>query len=168
MARRLPMRNADVLETPLRCRWPVRAIRRGPIASSIANTWSSPTRPIRSSSAQQLPEPLEPIDAAAGALRVHQDARQLRLRQLHRVRPGDPRARFHGEEVNFVAPDVSRRRSADRRPAVRSGASRRNTPIPKLEIVKDTLTGTLEYAGQLVGHGHHGLQAREHGRQRRR
>ena len=38
---------------------------------------------------------------------------------------------------------------------------------PKLEIVKDTLTGTLEYAGQLVAMGTHGLQAREHGRQRR-
>ncbi len=39
------------------------------------------------------------------------------------------------------------------RRGARSGAFPRSTRHPKLEIVKDTLTGTLEYAGQLVAMG---------------
>ena len=38
---------------------------------------------------------------------------------------------------------------------------------PKLEIVKDTLTGTLEYAGQLVAMGTMGYKHESDGRQRR-
>ena len=38
-------------------------------------------------------------------------------------------------------------------PAARSGAFPKKYAHPKLEVVKDTLTGTLEYAGQLVAMG---------------
>jgi acetoacetate decarboxylase len=60
--------------------------------------------------------------------------------------------RFRGEDVNFVAqmyldddPPISARREIWGFP--------KKYAHPKLEIVKDTLTGTLEYAGQLVAVG---------------
>ena len=99
-----------------------------------------------------LPEPLEPIDAADRALRMDPDAGLVRLRQLHRVRPRHPRAAFDGEEVNFVS-----QMYLDDDPPIAAGREIWGFPKkyahPKLEIVKDTLTGTLEYAGQLVAMG---------------
>ena len=60
--------------------------------------------------------------------------------------------RFRGEEVNFVA-----QMYLDDDPPIAAGREIWGFPKkyahPKLEIVKDTLTGTLEYAGQLVAMG---------------
>jgi acetoacetate decarboxylase len=57
--------------------------------------------------------------------------------------------RFRGEDVNFVA-----QMYLDDDPPISAGREIWGFPKkyahPKLEIVKDTLTGTLEYAGQLV------------------
>ena len=62
------------------------------------------------------------------------------------------RARLHGEEVNFVS-----QMYLDDDPPIAAGREIWGFPKkyahPKLEIVKDTLTGTLEYAGQLVAMG---------------
>ena len=60
--------------------------------------------------------------------------------------------RFEGEEMNFVA-----QMYLDDDPPIVAGREIWGFPKkyahPKLEIVKDTLTGTLEYAGQLVAMG---------------
>jgi hypothetical protein len=60
--------------------------------------------------------------------------------------------RFRGEDVNFVA-----QMYLDDDPPISAGREIWGFPKkyahPKLEIVKDTLTGTLEYAGQLVAMG---------------
>ena len=60
--------------------------------------------------------------------------------------------RFNGEEVNFVS-----QMYLDDDPPIAAGREIWGFPKkyahPKLEIVKDTLTGTLEYAGQLVAMG---------------
>jgi acetoacetate decarboxylase len=77
---------------------------------------------------------------------MDQDARQLRLRQLHGIRIGHSGA-------------VSRRggQLRDDDPPISAGREIWGFPKkyahPKLEIVKDTLTGTLAYAGQLVALG---------------
>src|SRR5579864_994106 len=59
---------------------------------------------------------------------------------------------FQGEEVNFVS-----QMYLDDDPPIAAGREIWGFPKkyahPKLEIVKDTLTGTLEYAGQLVAMG---------------
>ena len=61
-------------------------------------------------------------------------------------------ARFRGEEVNFVS-----QMYLDDDPPIAAGREIWGFPKkyahPKLEIVKDTLTGTLDYAGQLVAMG---------------
>jgi len=61
-------------------------------------------------------------------------------------------ARLRGEEVNFVM-----QMYLDDDPPIAAGREIWGFPKkyahPKLEIVKDTLTGTLEYAGQLVAMG---------------
>ena len=61
-------------------------------------------------------------------------------------------ARLHGEDVNFVC-----QMYLDDDPPIAAGREIWGFPKkyahPKLEIVKDTLTGTLEYAGQLVAMG---------------
>jgi len=61
-------------------------------------------------------------------------------------------ARLNGEEVNFVS-----QMYLDDDPPIAAGREIWGFPKkyahPKLEIVKDTLTGTLEYAGQLVAMG---------------
>ena len=61
-------------------------------------------------------------------------------------------ARLHGEEVNFVC-----QMYLDDDPPIAAGREIWGFPKkyahPKLDIVKDTLTGTLEYAGQLVAMG---------------
>jgi acetoacetate decarboxylase len=60
--------------------------------------------------------------------------------------------RYKGEEVNFVA-----QMYLDDDPPIAAGREIWGFPKkyahPKLEIVKDTLTGTLEYGGQLVAMG---------------
>jgi acetoacetate decarboxylase len=60
--------------------------------------------------------------------------------------------RFGGEEVNFVS-----QMYLDDDPPIAAGREIWGFPKkyahPKLEIVKDTLTGTLEYAGQMVAVG---------------
>ena len=61
-------------------------------------------------------------------------------------------ARLNGEEVNFVS-----QMYLDDDPPIAAGREIWGFPKkyahPKLEIVKDTLTGTLEYADQLVAMG---------------
>lgn len=61
-------------------------------------------------------------------------------------------ARFEGEDVNFVS-----QMYLDDDPPIAAGREIWGFPKkyahPKLEIVKDTLTGTLEYAGQQVAMG---------------
>ena len=60
--------------------------------------------------------------------------------------------RYRGEEMNFVA-----QMYLDDDPPIVAGREIWGFPKkyahPKLEIVKDTLTGTLEYSGQLVAMG---------------
>src|ERR1700752_2478813 len=67
-------------------------------------------------------------------------------------------ARFHSEEVNFVS-----QMYLDDDPPIAAGREIWGFPKkyahPKLEIVKDTLTGTLEYAGQPVAMGTMGYKA---------
>ncbi len=99
-----------------------------------------------------LAEPLEPIEQPI----VHYEWIKMPdssgLRQLHRDRPRDPgalpRARTSTSSRRCIWTMI--RRSL---PGARSGASRRNTPIRSSKSVKDTLTGTLEYAGQQVAMG---------------
>jgi acetoacetate decarboxylase len=61
-------------------------------------------------------------------------------------------ARFKGEDVNFVS-----QMYLDDDPPIAAGREIWGFPKkyahPKLEVVKDTLTGTLEYAGQQVAMG---------------
>ncbi len=60
--------------------------------------------------------------------------------------------RFNGEEMNFVS-----QMYLDDDPPIAAGREIWGFPKkyahPKLDVVKDTLTGTLEYAGQLVAVG---------------
>jgi acetoacetate decarboxylase len=99
----------------------------------------------------QLPEPLEPVDAPL----VHYDWIKMPdssgfgdYTESGMVLP----CRFRGEEVNFVV-----QMYLDDDPPIAAGREIWGFPKkyghPKLEIVKDTLTGTLEYAGQLVAMG---------------
>lgn len=98
-----------------------------------------------------LPEPLEPIDQPI----VHYEWIKMpdssgfgSYTESGLVIP----ARLHGEEVNFVS-----QMYLDDDPPIAAGREIWGFPKkyahPKLEIVKDTLTGTLEYAGQLVAMG---------------
>src|SRR6201746_1465218 len=61
-------------------------------------------------------------------------------------------ARLHGEDVNFVS-----QMYLDDDPPIAAGREIWGFPKkyahPKLEVMKDTLTGTLEYANQLVAMG---------------
>ena len=95
-----------------------------------------------------LPEPLEPIDQPV----VHYEWIKMpdssgfgSYTESGLVIP----ARLHGEEVNFVS-----QMYLDDDPPIAAGREIWGFPKkyahPKLEIFKDTLTGTLEYAGQLV------------------
>jgi acetoacetate decarboxylase len=96
----------------------------------------------------QLPEPLEPIEQPL----VHYEWIKMpdssgfgSYTESGTVIP----ARLRGEEVNFVS-----QMYLDDDPPIAAGREIWGFPKkyahPKLEIVKDTLTGTLEYAGQLV------------------
>ena len=95
---------------------------------------------------EQLPEPLEPIDQPI----VHYEWIKMpdssgfgSYTESGLVIP----ARLRGEEVNFV-----NQMYLDDDPPIAAGREIWGFPKkyahPKLEIVKDTLTGTLEYAGQ--------------------
>lgn len=99
----------------------------------------------------QLPEPLEPIEQPI----VHYEWIKMpdssgfgSYTESGTVIP----ARLKGEDVNFVM-----QMYLDDDPPISAGREIWGFPKkyahPKLEIVKDTLTGTLEYAGQLVAMG---------------
>jgi acetoacetate decarboxylase len=105
----------------------------------------------------QLPEPLEPIAEPL----VHYEWIKMpdssgfgSYTESGMVIP----ARLCGEEVNFVA-----QMYLDDDPPIAAGREIWGFPKkyahPKLEIVKDTLTGTLEYAGQPVAMGTMGYKA---------
>lgn len=100
---------------------------------------------------EQLPEPLAPLDRPL----VHYEWINMpdssgfgRYTESGMVIP----CRFGNEEVNFVA-----QMYLDDDPPIAAGREIWGFPKkyahPKLEVIKDTLTGTLEYAGQLVAMG---------------
>lgn len=99
----------------------------------------------------QLPEPLMPIDRPV----VHYEWINMpdssgfgRYTESGVVIP----CRYENEEMNFVA-----QMYLDDDPPIAAGREIWGFPKkyahPKLEVVKDTLTGTLEYSGQLVAMG---------------
>jgi acetoacetate decarboxylase len=99
----------------------------------------------------QLPEPLEPLPQPL----VHYEWIRMpdstgfgSYTESGLVIP----CKLNGEEVNFVS-----QMYLDDDPPIVAGREIWGFPKkyahPKLEIVKDTLTGTLEYAGQLVAMG---------------
>src|SRR5262249_29263776 len=101
--------------------------------------------------ADQLPEPLEPLDQPF----VHYEWIKMpdstgfgNYTESGMVIP----CRFRGDDVNFVA-----QMYLDDDPPIAAGREIWGFPKkyahPKLEIVKDTLTGTLTYGGQLVAMG---------------
>ena len=101
--------------------------------------------------AMSLPEPLEPVEYSL----VHFEWIKMpdssgfgSYTESGTVIP----CRFRGEDVNFVA-----QMFLDDDPPISAGREIWGFPKkyahPKLEVVKDTLTGTLEYAGQLVAMG---------------
>jgi acetoacetate decarboxylase len=100
---------------------------------------------------EQLPEPLEPLSEPL----VHYEWISMpdssgfgSYTESGLVIP----CRYEGEDVNFVS-----QMYLDDDPPIAAGREIWGFPKkyahPKLEIVKDTLTGTLEYAGQLVAMG---------------
>ncbi len=98
-----------------------------------------------------LPEPLEPIDQPIVKyewIKMPDSSGFGSYTESGLVIP----ARFNGEEVNFVS-----QMYLDDDPPIAAGREIWGFPKkyahPKLEIVKDTLTGTLEYASQLVAMG---------------
>jgi acetoacetate decarboxylase len=99
----------------------------------------------------QLPEPLEPLEDSL----VHYEWIKMpdssgfgSYTETGLVIP----CRFEGEEVNFVS-----QMYLDDDPPIVAGREIWGFPKkyahPKLELVKDTLTGTLEYGGQRVALG---------------
>ena len=95
-----------------------------------------------------LPEPLEPIDQPIVKyewIKMPDSSGFGSYTESGLVIP----ARLNGEEVNFVS-----QMYLDDDPPIAAGREIWGFPKkyahPKLEIVKDTLTGTLEYAGQFV------------------
>src|SRR5262249_16648769 len=100
---------------------------------------------------EQLPEPLEPVDTAL----VHYE--WIRMPDSTGfgtyTQPGmfTP-CRSRGRDVNCVT-----KMYLDDAPPIAAGREIWGFPKkyahPKLEVVKDTLTGTLEYAGQQVAMG---------------
>jgi acetoacetate decarboxylase len=100
---------------------------------------------------EQLPEPLEPLDTPVVHyewIRMPDSSGFGSYTESGMVIP----CRFNGEEMNFVA-----QMYLDDDPPIVAGREIWGFPKkyahPRLEIVKDTLTGTLEYAGQLVAMG---------------
>src|SRR5262249_50632227 len=106
---------------------------------------------------EQLPEPLEPLDRP----QVHYEWIRMpdssgfgSYTESGLVIP----CLFKGEDVNFVS-----QMYLDDDPPIAAGREIWGFPKkyahPKLEIVKDTLTGTLEYSGQPVAMGTMGYKA---------
>jgi acetoacetate decarboxylase len=100
---------------------------------------------------EQLPEPLEPLDRPLVHyewIRMPDSSGFGSYTETGVVIP----CRLRGEEVNFVS-----QMYLDDDPPIAAGREIWGFPKkyahPKLEIVKDTLTGTLAYAGQLVAMG---------------
>src|SRR6201986_4203633 len=104
-----------------------------------------------------LPEPLEPIDNPI----VHYEWIKMPdssgfgcYTESGVVIP----CKFNGEDMNFVS-----QMYLDDDPPIAAGREIWGFPKkyahPKLEIIKDTLTGTLEYAGQPVAMGTMGYKA---------
>jgi acetoacetate decarboxylase len=100
---------------------------------------------------EQLPEPLEPVKQPLVHyewIRMPDSSGFGSYTESGMVIP----CRFRGEEVNFVS-----QMYLDDDPPIAAGREIWGFPKkcahPKLEIVKDTLTGTLAYAGQLVAMG---------------
>ncbi len=100
---------------------------------------------------EQLPEPLEPVDQPLVHyewIRMPDSSGFGSYTESGMVIP----CRFGREEVNFVA-----QMYLDDDPPIVAGREIWGFPKkyahPKLEVVKDTLTGTLEYAGQFVAMG---------------
>src|SRR5215467_14454494 len=101
--------------------------------------------------AAQLPEPLEPIERPLVRyewIKMPDSSGFGSYTESGTVIP----ARLGGEEVNFVM-----QMYLDDDPPITAGREIWGFPKkyahPKLEVVKDTFTGTLEYAGQLVAMG---------------
>jgi acetoacetate decarboxylase len=99
----------------------------------------------------QLPEPLEPIDTPLVHyewIRMPDSSGFGSYTECGLVIP----CVFNGEEMNFVS-----QMYLNDDPPIAAGREIWGFPKkyahPKLEIAKDTLTGTLEYAGQLVAMG---------------
>ena len=99
----------------------------------------------------QLPEPLEPVKQPLVHyewIRMPDSSGFGSYTESGIVIP----CRFRGDEVNFVS-----QMYLDDDPPIAAGREIWGFPKkyahPKLEIVKDTLTGTLAYAGQLVAMG---------------
>ena len=99
----------------------------------------------------QLPEPLEPVASPVVHyewIRMPDSSGFGSYTESGIVIP----CRLQGEDMNFVA-----QMYLDDDPPIAAGREIWGFPKkyahPKLEIVKDTLTGTLEYAGQLVAMG---------------
>src|SRR5215470_5870425 len=106
---------------------------------------------------EQLPEPLQPVDTPL----VHYEFIKMpdssgfgSYTESGLVIP----CKYRGEEMNFVA-----QMYLDDDPPIVAGREIWGFPKkyahPKLQIVKDTLTGTLEYASQLVAMGTMGYKA---------
>jgi acetoacetate decarboxylase len=100
---------------------------------------------------EQLPEPLETLDSPLVHfewIRMPDSTGFGSYTESGTIIP----CKLHGEEMNFVA-----QMYLDDDPPIVAGREIWGFPKkyahPKLEIVKDTLTGTLEYAGQLVAMG---------------
>jgi acetoacetate decarboxylase len=99
----------------------------------------------------QLPEPLEPAEQPLVSyewIKMPDSSGFGDYTESGLVIP----CRYQGEEMNFVS-----QMYLDDDPPIAAGREIWGFPKkyahPKLEIVKDTLTGTLEYAGQLVAMG---------------
>ncbi len=99
----------------------------------------------------QLPEPLEPLEQAL----IHYEWIKMpdssgfgSYTESGLVIP----CRFRGEEMNFVA-----QMYLDDDPPIAAGREIWGFPKkyahPKLEVIKDTLVGTLEYSGQMIAMG---------------
>jgi acetoacetate decarboxylase len=100
---------------------------------------------------EQLPEPLETLDSPLVHfewIRMPDSTGFGSYTESGTIIP----CKLHGEEMNFVA-----QMYLDDDPPIVAGREIWGFPKkyahPKLEIVKDTLTGTLQYAGQLVAMG---------------
>jgi len=110
-------------------------------------TYESDPEAIR----HQLPEPLEPIDRPLVSyewIKMPDSSGFGSYTESGIIIP----CRFRGEEVNFVS-----QMYLDDDPPIAAGREIWGFPKkyahPKMEVVKDTLTGSLEYAGQQVALG---------------